>query len=303
MSHHQQPAASTTGPYLTTSRKKGRGMIEKKRRDKINMSLGELRRLVPAAFKFWGPAKLEKAKILQLIVDYLRMLHECGLADSLTNSVKLSSIRSVTPSAAPITSSILAAVHPSKSLAPPQTPPSRSSYYSSSSSSSASSAPVAAAAGFHQSQHHHLHTSALHSAATAAASACGGSSGSSGGTLFKGSKQQATASAATAAAHLHHQQYPCFHHHPQQQQQHIQTPTAGQDSWSAVDAHYQLHGFDYPHQNQPDLTQSPILDQFDHHHHHHQNSHMHYHQNSHQQQYAYPTTPASPAIFNSTNVI
>nr|CAI5824582.1 unnamed protein product [Callosobruchus analis] len=64
------------------SRKKRRGIIEKKRRDRINMSLSELKRLVPSAFEKQGSAKLEKAEILQMTVDHLKMLHAKGL-DSL----------------------------------------------------------------------------------------------------------------------------------------------------------------------------------------------------------------------------
>ncbi|CAH0562590.1 unnamed protein product [Brassicogethes aeneus] len=61
------------------SRKKRRGVIEKKRRDRINMSLSELKRLVPTAFEKQGSAKLEKAEILQMTVDHLKMLHSKGL--------------------------------------------------------------------------------------------------------------------------------------------------------------------------------------------------------------------------------
>lgn len=53
-------------------------MIEKRRRDRINSSLNELRRLVPAAFEKQGSSKLEKAEILQLTVDHLRNLHAKG---------------------------------------------------------------------------------------------------------------------------------------------------------------------------------------------------------------------------------
>lgn len=60
------------------SRKKRRGLIEKRRRDRINNSLHELKRLVPAAFEKQGSAKLEKAEILQLTVDHLRMLASKG---------------------------------------------------------------------------------------------------------------------------------------------------------------------------------------------------------------------------------
>lgn len=91
-------------------------IIEKRRRDRINNSLSELRRLVPAAFEkqvifhvtlhgeiivlidverlmpmaldlnqeltnvffLQGSAKLEKAEILQMTVDHLRILHSKG---------------------------------------------------------------------------------------------------------------------------------------------------------------------------------------------------------------------------------
>ncbi|RWS05583.1 hairy/enhancer-of-split related with YRPW motif protein-like protein [Dinothrombium tinctorium] len=52
--------------------------IEKKRRDRINNSLQELKRLVPAAFEKQGAHKLEKAEILQLTVDHLRNLQAKG---------------------------------------------------------------------------------------------------------------------------------------------------------------------------------------------------------------------------------
>lgn len=60
------------------TRKRRRGVIEKKRRDRINTSLCELKRLVPAACEKQGSAKLEKAEILQLTVDHLKMLHAKG---------------------------------------------------------------------------------------------------------------------------------------------------------------------------------------------------------------------------------
>jgi len=53
-------------------------MIEKRRRDRINNSLNELRRLVPAAFEKQGSQKLEKAEILQMTVDHLKSLHAKG---------------------------------------------------------------------------------------------------------------------------------------------------------------------------------------------------------------------------------
>lgn len=60
------------------SRKRRRGVIEKKRRDRINSSLSELKRLVPSAYEKQGSAKLEKAEILQLTVDHLKQLHARG---------------------------------------------------------------------------------------------------------------------------------------------------------------------------------------------------------------------------------
>jgi hairy and enhancer of split related with YRPW motif len=57
-----------------TSRKKRRGVIEKRRRDRINHCLMELRRLVPQAISKEGSTKLEKAEILQMTVDHLRVL-------------------------------------------------------------------------------------------------------------------------------------------------------------------------------------------------------------------------------------
>lgn len=56
-------------------------MIEKKRRDRINASLGELRRLVPAAARDPHSGKLEKAEILQLTVEHLRTLRNKGIME------------------------------------------------------------------------------------------------------------------------------------------------------------------------------------------------------------------------------
>ena len=50
-------------------------MIEKRRRDRINTSLTELKRLVPQALEKSGSAKLEKAEILQMTVDHLKNLN------------------------------------------------------------------------------------------------------------------------------------------------------------------------------------------------------------------------------------
>ncbi|XP_026854888.1 hairy/enhancer-of-split related with YRPW motif protein 1-like isoform X2 [Electrophorus electricus] len=60
------------------ARKRRRGIIEKRRRDRINSSLSELRRLLPNALEKQGSAKLEKAEILQMTVDHLKMLHATG---------------------------------------------------------------------------------------------------------------------------------------------------------------------------------------------------------------------------------
>ena len=54
------------------TRKRRRGIIEKRRRDRINTSLSELKRLVPQALEKSGSAKLEKAEILQMTVEHLK---------------------------------------------------------------------------------------------------------------------------------------------------------------------------------------------------------------------------------------
>ncbi|XP_046875794.1 hairy/enhancer-of-split related with YRPW motif protein 1 isoform X2 [Hypomesus transpacificus] len=74
------PLGSMSPPTTTQvqARKRRRGIIEKRRRDRINNSLSELRRLVPSAFEKQGSAKLEKAEILQMTVDHLKMLHAAG---------------------------------------------------------------------------------------------------------------------------------------------------------------------------------------------------------------------------------
>lgn len=57
-----------------TTRKRRRGVIEKRRRDRINTSLNELKQLVPTALEKSGSAKLEKAEILQMTVEHLKIL-------------------------------------------------------------------------------------------------------------------------------------------------------------------------------------------------------------------------------------
>ncbi|CAH6790825.1 Heyl [Phodopus roborovskii] len=69
---------TTPSPSQMQARKKRRGIIEKRRRDRINSSLSELRRLVPTAFEKQGSSKLEKAEVLQMTVDHLKMLHASG---------------------------------------------------------------------------------------------------------------------------------------------------------------------------------------------------------------------------------
>ncbi|KAL0967381.1 hypothetical protein UPYG_G00251520 [Umbra pygmaea] len=79
--HSNGPFIRCGSPTTTTqvmARKKRRGIIEKRRRDRINNSLSELRRLVPTAFEKQGSAKLEKAEILQMTVDHLKMLQATG---------------------------------------------------------------------------------------------------------------------------------------------------------------------------------------------------------------------------------
>ncbi|XP_048413675.2 hairy/enhancer-of-split related with YRPW motif protein 1-like isoform X1 [Stegostoma tigrinum] len=78
---HYCPVTQSTSPTTTShilARKKRRGIIEKRRRDRINNSLSELRRLVPTAFEKQGSSKLEKAEILQMTVDHLKLLHATG---------------------------------------------------------------------------------------------------------------------------------------------------------------------------------------------------------------------------------
>uniref|UniRef100_A0A8C4QQW0 BHLH domain-containing protein n=1 Tax=Eptatretus burgeri TaxID=7764 RepID=A0A8C4QQW0_EPTBU len=62
----------------SVARKRRRGIIEKRRRDRINSSLAELRRLVPRAGEKQTSGKLEKAEILQMTVDHLRALNSLG---------------------------------------------------------------------------------------------------------------------------------------------------------------------------------------------------------------------------------
>ncbi|XP_005395306.1 PREDICTED: hairy/enhancer-of-split related with YRPW motif-like protein isoform X2 [Chinchilla lanigera] len=76
--HQMARPLSTPSPSQMQARKKRRGIIEKRRRDRINSSLSELRHLVPSAFEKQGSSKLEKAEVLQMTVDHLKMLHATG---------------------------------------------------------------------------------------------------------------------------------------------------------------------------------------------------------------------------------
>ncbi|XP_054855910.1 hairy/enhancer-of-split related with YRPW motif-like protein [Eublepharis macularius] len=71
-------SASPTTSSMVQARKKRRGIIEKRRRDRINSSLSELRCLVPTASEKQGSSKLEKAEILQMTVDHLKMICATG---------------------------------------------------------------------------------------------------------------------------------------------------------------------------------------------------------------------------------
>ncbi|XP_054739359.1 hairy/enhancer-of-split related with YRPW motif protein [Anastrepha obliqua] len=78
-SSKEQISPSEPGSCQLLTRKKRRGVIEKKRRDRINSSLTELKRLVPSAYEKQGSAKLEKAEILQLTVEHLKNIQTKGI--------------------------------------------------------------------------------------------------------------------------------------------------------------------------------------------------------------------------------
>ncbi|XP_023556847.1 hairy/enhancer-of-split related with YRPW motif-like protein isoform X2 [Octodon degus] len=83
---------SIPSPSQMQARKKRRGIIEKRRRDRINSSLSELRHLVPTAFEKQGSSKLEKAEVLQMTVDHLKMLHATGFLDARSLAIDFRSI-------------------------------------------------------------------------------------------------------------------------------------------------------------------------------------------------------------------
>ena len=70
----QTSMAASSSSSINPGRKRRRGIIEKRRRDRINQSLAELKRLVPAALEKSNSAKLEKAEILQMTVEHLKMV-------------------------------------------------------------------------------------------------------------------------------------------------------------------------------------------------------------------------------------
>lgn len=78
LSFSTSPKGNENDSCQQVSRKKRRGVIEKKRRDRINSSLSELKRLVPSAYEKQGSSKLEKAEILQLTVDHLKSMNARG---------------------------------------------------------------------------------------------------------------------------------------------------------------------------------------------------------------------------------
>ncbi|XP_038132745.1 hairy/enhancer-of-split related with YRPW motif protein 2 [Cyprinodon tularosa] len=75
--HSSRCGSPTTRPQATARRRR-RGIIEKRRRDRINSSRMELRLLLPTAWEKQGSAKLEKAELLQMTVDHLKMLQAAG---------------------------------------------------------------------------------------------------------------------------------------------------------------------------------------------------------------------------------
>ncbi|RNA31880.1 Hairy enhancer-of-split related with YRPW motif [Brachionus plicatilis] len=57
---------------MNSSNSQKRGSIEKKRRDRINLCMTQLKSLVPEAIRKDQFEKLEKAEILQLTTSYLK---------------------------------------------------------------------------------------------------------------------------------------------------------------------------------------------------------------------------------------
>ncbi|XP_078713346.1 uncharacterized protein LOC144932775 isoform X2 [Lampetra fluviatilis] len=91
--HPQSRCLSPSAAFQAIARKQRRGVIEKRRRDRINNCLSELHHLLqPTAFlqqqqqasgagvTTQERGKLEKAEILQMTVDHLKELHSCGAA-------------------------------------------------------------------------------------------------------------------------------------------------------------------------------------------------------------------------------
>ena len=67
-------SCAVTGSGGRGDRKRKRGEIEKRRRDRINDCLNEIKELVPNALEKSNVNKLEKAEILQMAVEHLRLV-------------------------------------------------------------------------------------------------------------------------------------------------------------------------------------------------------------------------------------
>ncbi|KAG5454241.1 Hairy/enhancer-of-split with YRPW motif protein 1 [Clonorchis sinensis] len=90
MSKIQRPSSVTSDEYgleepkspyaglIGADRKRRRGVIEKRRRDRINCSLYDLKKLIPDVSRKPGSSKLEKAEILQSTVDFIHRLYSEG---------------------------------------------------------------------------------------------------------------------------------------------------------------------------------------------------------------------------------
>ncbi|KAA3682380.1 hairy and enhancer of split related with YRPW motif [Paragonimus westermani] len=68
----------STNVIQLCNRRQVQQVIEKRRRDRINCSLYDLKRLIPDMTRKPGSAKLEKAEILQSTVDFLQKLYREG---------------------------------------------------------------------------------------------------------------------------------------------------------------------------------------------------------------------------------
>ncbi|KAF6020517.1 hypothetical protein EB796_021174 [Bugula neritina] len=69
-----QGSVSGDSGCFTMARKRRRGLIEKRRRDRINRSLNDLKNLIPTAHERQASSKLEKSEVLSLAVDHIKAL-------------------------------------------------------------------------------------------------------------------------------------------------------------------------------------------------------------------------------------